>query len=133
MPKWLKRLLRIEREPSAEDAATQRRGSGLDIVLEREDGRARIAVRGELDLTTADQFASRLAELEAERPEVLEIDLRGLGFMDSSGLAQVFAANRCAREQGRRVVILKAHGPIDRVLSLAGVEDSIDVVEEPAS
>jgi anti-anti-sigma factor len=63
---------------------------------------------------------------------VLEIDLRALTFMDSTGLAQLFAANRRAREQGRRVVILKGPGPIDRVLDLAKVEDAIDVVSEPS-
>jgi anti-anti-sigma regulatory factor len=51
--------------------------------------------------------------------------------MDSSGLGRLFAANRRAREVGRRLVLLKADGPIDRVLELARVEDVIDTVEEP--
>jgi anti-sigma B factor antagonist len=83
-------------------------------------------------MSTASQFAARLAEAEADGRAELEIDLRGLSFMDSSGLAELFAANRRARERGHHLVIVKDHGPIERVLNLARVEDVIDVVETPA-
>ena len=103
----------------------------LEVHVETHHGLAKIALDGELDLASVDAFASALAQLEAERPDVLEIDLRRVTFMDSTGIAQLFAANRRAREQGRRVVILKGAGPIDRVLDLAKIEDAIDVVTEP--
>jgi RND superfamily putative drug exporter len=128
LPRWLDWLPHIAHETAAEaDPAA----AGLTVAIERHDGLAQIALAGELDLSSVDRFAAGLAEIEAERPDVLEIDLRALTFMDSTGLAQLFAANRRAREQGRRVVILKGPGPIDRVLDLAKVEDAIDVVSEP--
>lgn len=114
--------------PAAEDEPL---GAALTLTDERINGLARLALEGELDLSNVDRFAARLRELEAERPDVLEIDLRKLTFMDSTGIAHLFAANRRAREQNRRVVILKGPGPIERVLALAGVEDAIDVVSEP--
>jgi anti-anti-sigma factor len=107
--------------------------SGLGVSVEQREGVARVVLAGELDLSNAGEFAERLAEAEATAPAVLEIDLRGLGFMDSSGLAQLFAANRRARERGGRVVVVKDHGPIERVLELARVEDVMNVVEQPSS
>ena len=131
LPKWLEWLPRISHEVSEEPDEPQ--GSALEVRIERLDGLARIELEGELDLSSVHGFAAALAEIEAERPDVLEIDLRELRFMDSTGLAQLFAANRRAREQGRRVVILKGPGPIDRVLALAKIEDAIDVVTEPGN
>jgi anti-sigma B factor antagonist len=126
-PKWIRR--RSSGETSVEHAPE----SGVTVTVKRMDGLATIALAGELDLSNVDRFAERLREVEAERPDVLELDLRELTFMDSTGLAQLFAANRRAREQGRRIVILKGPGPIDRVLALARIEDAIDVVTEPGS
>jgi anti-anti-sigma factor len=125
---WLRSRLGRPTDP---EPAYEARSAPLTATVERVNGLARIALFGELDLSSVDGFTRPLAEIEAERPDVLEIDLRGLQFMDSTGLAQLFAANRRAREQGRRVVILKGPGPIERVLALAKIEDAIDVVTEP--
>ena len=81
--------------------------------------RAQVIVSGELDLLTAEMFRERLAEVQAERPEVVEVDVRRLDFLDSSGLAVLFAANRRACEEGWRLVLLKGAGPRDRGLALA--------------
>jgi anti-anti-sigma factor len=121
---WLSRNPRPADEPI---------GTELSIAVAREPARTRVRLNGELDLSNTPAVAERLAELESEMPAVLEIDLRGLTFMDSSGLAELFAANRRARDQDRRIVIVKDHGPIERLLNLACVEDVMDVVEQPVA
>jgi RND superfamily putative drug exporter len=137
LPRWLEWLPRIAHEvPATEAAPVLAPGFGqidesLAIAVERGEGRARLRLRGELDMSNAHAFASRLLHEEEARPEMVEIDLRGLTFIDSSGLAELFAANRRARERGGRVVLIKDHGPVERVLNLARVEDAIDVVEQP--
>ncbi|HEX8743088.1 MAG TPA: MMPL family transporter [Thermoleophilaceae bacterium] len=134
LPRWLEWLPRVaHEEPQPEPGAPVHEQAGLAVALERGEDRARVTLSGELDLSNAHAFAERLREAEVGEPGVVEIDLRGLTFMDSSGLAELFAANRRARERGRRVVILKDHGPIERVLNVARVEDVIDVVDGPAS
>ena len=136
LPKWLEWLPHIAHEESVaepEKAAKPEQGSGLGISVEAGPERTRLVLAGELDMSNAALFAARLNEAEATNPEEIEIDLRGLTFMDSSGLAELFAANRRARERNRRIVIIKDHGPIERVLNLARVEDVIDVVEQPSN
>jgi anti-anti-sigma factor len=118
---------RVRRRPKAPEKSKQ----ALGIAISTSGGRTRVTVAGELDLVSAALLAGRLEEAEKSRPEVIEVDLRGLTFLDSSGLAVLFAANRRARQAGRRLVLLKGHGPIDRVFALAQVEDVIDTVEEP--
>ena len=130
LPRWLEWLPHVAHEPSIEEA-DEERAARLEVSVEGSDDRVRVVLAGELDLASVDAFTGKLAQAEAGKPEVVEIDLRGLTFMDSTGLAQLFAANRRARAAGRRIVILKGPGPIDRVLALAQIEDAIDVVEEP--
>ena len=127
------RTLFAGRKPLAADGPLgEQLAADLEVVAEPGVDGARVRLNGELDLSSAPAFAARLAELEAGQPDLLEIDLRGLTFMDSSGLAELFGANRRARERGGRIVIVKDHGPVERVLNLARVEDVIDVVDLPA-
>lgn len=130
LPSWLRRF---RHSRHADAGGEPMADTGLGISVERGRDRTRVLVAGELDMSNAKRLGDRLAEAEAGDPAELEIDLRGLTFMDSSGLAELFAAHRRARERGRHISIVKDHGPIERVLNLARVEDVIDVVEEPAS
>jgi anti-anti-sigma regulatory factor len=53
--------------------------------------------------------------------------------MDSSGLQELFTANRRAREQGRRLVLVRGSKPIDRVLDLVRADAAIETVDDPAA
>jgi anti-anti-sigma factor len=142
LPKWLRWLpfgarqeapvTEPEPEPQPQ-SAVEEIGAGLGMSLQRGSKRARVLLTGELDLSNAHRFAARLAEAEADEPEVIEIDVRGLSFIDSSGLRELFAANRRARESNRRLLLIKDSGPIERVLNLARVEDVIDVLDLTAN
>lgn len=125
---WLRRNPLVEDEPVIEQI-----GADLGIAVERGEGRARVALVGELDLSNSADFALRLAEAETDSPAVLEVDLRGLTFIDSTGLGQLFAANRRAHAEGRRIQVIKGRGPIERVLNLARVEDVMDVIDGPTT
>ena len=131
LPKWLEWLPQIAHEPGLV-GATEHPG-GLEIDVTRSDGQVRVVLTGELDMATATELADELEKIEARDPALLVIDLRGLEFMDSSGLHQLFMANRRARERRRRLVIVKGSGPIDRVLDVARAADAIETVDDPAA
>jgi anti-anti-sigma factor len=61
------------------------------------------------------------------------IDLRGLDFMDSTGLNQLVRATRRARAEQRRVVLVTGTQPIDRTLAVSGVEQVLDTTADPAT
>lgn len=126
---WLNRMRRLSREDRK--PALQQVDANLAIGVEHGEGRARIVLAGELDLGNASAFRSQLRREEEGRPELVEVDLRGLTFIDSSGLGELFAANRRARERGARLLVIENHGPIERTLNLARIEDVMDVVVEP--
>jgi anti-anti-sigma factor len=137
LPKWLDWLPRVATDPpvtKAEVRSVVPRGGPGVLAMEEvaENGRIRLRLDGELDLVTAPWLARRLRKLEAERPPVLVIDLRDLTFMDSSGLRELFSAQRRARAEGRRLVLVKGSAPIDRVLEMVRAEAAVETVDDPS-
>jgi len=61
------------------------------------------------------------------------IDLRGLDFLDSTGLARLLAANRRARRGGWRLVLVRGRAPVQRVLALSGLRERFEIVGTPAA
>lgn len=60
------------------------------------DGRAVVALRGELDVADAASVAAALTAAAARASELI-VDLAGLEFIDSSGLAALVLARKQAR------------------------------------
>jgi anti-sigma B factor antagonist len=88
------------------------------------DGRPRVTVRGELSYTTAPALDEQLRALPgpgAAGADVV-IDLAGVSFCDSSGLAALLSAHRRARRRGGTVTLRGPQGPVRRILRLTGVE-----------
>jgi anti-anti-sigma factor len=138
LPKWLEGLPQVAPEPavgaSVPAAAVVPTGEpSFSIDVERRNGDVRLALRGELDCDTCTALRDELEELEAERPDLLLIDLRGLSFMDSSGLGELVKAVHRGREEGRRVVLVKGSAPVDSVLAITRAEDVMETVEDPAA
>jgi anti-anti-sigma factor len=134
LPKWLEWLPQVApEEPPGAPAAVPCGEPDFGIEVERQNGDVRIALRGELDCDTSTALREELETLEAEHPPLLLIDLRGLSFMDSSGLRELATAVRRGRQEGRRVVLVKGSAPIDSVLAITRAEDAMETVEDPAA
>ena len=66
-------------------------GFNFDLTTEQEPGRTRIAVRGELDIGTAPDVERALDDAR-DRGDAIDLDLRGLTFMDSTGVRLLIVA-----------------------------------------
>jgi anti-sigma B factor antagonist len=99
----------------------------------REDGRARVALLGERDIAAAGELDRTLEEVERDGPAHLVLDLRGLSFLDSTGLRSLIAADARGREQGRRVTIIKGPAVVQRVFEITGLEGRLEIVADEAS
>ncbi len=72
--------------------------------------RVRVTARGELDLAAADAFKRTVqAQVEARRPVLL--DLAGVEFIDSTGLAAVIAVWTSARTEGVELALRSTLSP----------------------
>lgn len=104
----------------------------LKVSSELIDGRARLALHGELDLSTVGLAETALAELErGPGATTVVLDLRRLRFMDSTGLHFVLGADARARARGGRLMVVRGPEAVDRVFRLALLEQRLDLVEDP--
>ena len=106
--------------------------SGFSISISDRNGRAVVAVRGELDLATSPDLEQAVLErLDAGQDVVL--DLRELEFMDSSGLAVLVAAHTRAADDGPGFAIVRPRegSEVAKILEIAGLEQQLRVVDEP--
>lgn len=91
-----------------------------------------IAVRGELDLSTAADLEAPLEEAIASGDASVLIDLTDCEFIDSTGIALIVRAwqrlDRNADGDGSgRVVISSQNDQVRRVLEITGLELSIPI------
>jgi anti-anti-sigma factor len=134
LPRWLEWLPKVAQEPAAAPAAEEAPAvEGLAIDVDEHDRSLRLKLVGELDRATVGQLRASLQVVEAARPELLVIDLRGLSFMDSMGLREIAEAVRRGRQAGRRVVLVKGSRPVDSVLAMTRAEEMMETVEDPAA
>ena len=85
---------------------------------------------GELDLSGVDLFQRKLEdELDAEGSTVA-LDLTALTFMDSSGLRALVIADDRVKEAGKKLVVVRPSGPVERVMRLTDVAERLELVDE---
>lgn len=84
--------------------------------------------RGELDLDTAPQLEQRLGEaLDSTR--LVVIDLRGLEFMDSSGVHLIIEADARARREDRELVFVRGPDQVERLFDLVGLSTRLRIID----
>jgi stage II sporulation protein AA (anti-sigma F factor antagonist) len=101
------------------------------MVVSGDARRTVVALHGELDLAVEDEVLAVLDRILAARTKVLVADLRGLRFVDSSGIrALVLAAQRCA-EGECRLILVRGTPEVERVLALCCVDSLFETVAAP--
>jgi len=93
----------------------------FNVDVQHESTRAVVRPHGELDLATVPELASRIAVLREAGCDDLVLDLRGLSFLDSTGLRLLLENRQDAEQDGWRFSIVDGERPISRVLEVSGV------------
>ena len=105
----------------------------LEVEARTHRRTALVALRGELDLVTVSKVAEVLDGLDPQADGVRHVvlDLRGLTFMDSSGLHELIKQNTMARDNRHNFAVVRGTTAIDRLLALTGVKDHLVLVDDP--
>jgi anti-anti-sigma factor len=105
------------------------RGDGgtvaIQIGAEVGEGETRLAVLGEIDLTSVDELERALTDTLAGRPARVVLDLGGVTFIDSSGINALVGGYRRGQDQGATVVVANTPPPVRHVLELVGVYSAL--------
>jgi anti-sigma B factor antagonist len=105
----------------------------LEIETEVADGLARVALKGELDLSTVNKVEEELESLEAGGAALIVLDMSRLTFLDSTGLRCLVTADQRARDAGRRLVLVRGPDAVQRVFTITRLEERLEMVDDLAS
>jgi anti-sigma B factor antagonist len=104
----------------------------LELTTETDGSTVRLVLEGELDIASAGQVERELARVEQEAPPTIVLDLRGLAFMDSTGLRIIVAADARAREESRRFVVVRGPEAVQRIFRMTRLDERLEMVDAPA-
>jgi anti-sigma B factor antagonist len=108
--------------------------STLSLQTYQESDSVRVAVSGELDLSSALVFEDELRRIEDQsKPSLLVLDLRALKFMDSTGLRLILSAHARAINRGRKLAIVEGGDAVRRIFRLTGVLERLNFVDGPTA
>ena len=96
------------------------------VEVQRRDAVAIVQPRGELDLSTVETLRAALAGIKST--ESLVLDLRGLSFMDSTGLQLLVGLHRRAERDGLQLTLVAPTAPVDRAIQLCGLDQTLPLV-----
>jgi anti-anti-sigma factor len=107
--------------------------SPLEVTAEEHPGQTRIVLAGELDIASAQQFERQLEAAEAQGEDALVVDLRDVEFVDSTGLRALISADERVRSRGRRMIVVRGPGAVERLLTITQLDQRLELVDDPDS
>jgi anti-anti-sigma factor len=118
------------RPRSPERSGTPNRGEQaplFDMRVERTDSLTCVELLGELDLSCEERFGDAVDTVQSGR---LVLDLRGLTFIDSTGLRMILRTWQRSHQDGFILEIVGGHGQVAKVLRIAGLDDVLPMVDQ---
>lgn len=103
----------------------------LKIDLTENDAKVRIAVHGEVDLYTSPELRAAILKAVPSVSSGLEVELSGVDYMDSSGVATLVEGFKSARENSKSFVLVAPSPSVMRVLELARLDAVFDIERAP--
>lgn len=104
--------------PGNFDVATRRQGTALFVAPD-----------GEIDLATVD-LVREAVDRDCRRGDDLVLDLRDVGFMDTSGLRYVLELNERADRGEFSLRIVRGPAAVQRVFEVSGLEPRLPFVDD---
>jgi anti-sigma B factor antagonist len=101
------------------------------IDVRQEPDRAVLCLYGELDLASAPALEGELNDLDLSKAGTVVLDLRGLEFIDSSGLRMILASQQRTQEKGGAFAITKGSPQVQRLLAITRADEHLHVLASP--
>lgn len=88
-----------------------------------------IKVEGEVDLSNASTLRDRVIDQVQQGNYRLAVDLEGVEFMDSSGLAVLISGLRRTKEHDGSLILVSPTASVKRVLTITGLDKVFDIID----
>jgi len=86
-----------------------------------------LEVAGRVDSYSVPNLRAQLSKFVHRRPANIVVDLTGVNFIDSSGLAALVQGLRSCREWGGNLCLSNPQRPVRMILELTRLDSAIDI------
>lgn len=114
--------------PSPQRKSDQRQDAPLfDLRVERKDSLTHVELLGELDLQCEERFGDAVDPVRSGR---LVLDLRGLTFIDSTGLRMILRTWQRSHEDGFTLEIVGGRDQVRKVFRITGLDGALPMTDQ---
>lgn len=107
---------------------------GMDIDDHAHDGTHTLRMSGELDMAAVPKLEAAVRRLcEQERTRSITLDLSGLAFIDSTGLAAIVLVSSICAKRGFAFELLPGSRAVQQPFEAAGLIDALPFRRSPAA
>jgi anti-anti-sigma factor len=92
-----------------------------------------IELFGELDIATVSQVADAFESIALDRDDLQHIvlDLRGLTFMDTTGIHELLRRSNEADQNRHNLTVIRGRASISNLMAITGLDTHLVLVENP--
>ena len=102
----------------------------FDVAVHRDDSTVVVAPAGEIDLATVGLVRDAV-DAHWQPGDEMVLDLRGVEFLDTSGLRYTLELNERAARDGFSLKVVRGPRAVQRVFEVAGIDGRLPFVDEP--
>lgn len=94
----------------------------MDVEIQSTQDAVIVSPSGDVDLATSRELQNHLRQVLAKRPARLVVDLSGVPYMDSSGVATLVEAMQICRRQSTELVLCSLQERVRSVFEIARLD-----------
>lgn len=106
-------------------------GSNLLIDVSREGERVVLRLDGELDMASVPLLESEVELATLDDTASIVLDLRGLEFLDSTGLRAILLLDKRSTERGQAFALVRGSEQVQRLMSMTRVDEHLKIIATP--
>ena len=99
------------------------------IEVEPARDSVRVAPVGELDIATVDKLRGEVERLRESGFGKLVLDLRGVRFLDSTGLRLVLELDQAARADSQELLLIRGSDVVQRIFEVTQVSERLQFID----
>ena len=101
-----------------------------EFVTSTQGDRSVLAVSGEVDIATVERLLTAAHLCLDDPASTCEVDLRGVTFIDSSGLGALVRIRNAAHERDKQLLLTHVPASVTRLLEVTGLTEAFGVGTE---
>ena len=103
----------------------------LLVGVSSEGERVVLRLDGELDLASVPTLERAVQDATFEHAAEIVLDLRGLEFIDSTGLRAILLQDKRSTEHGQTFALVRGSEQVQRLMRMTGVDEHLRIIDSP--